>query len=66
MIFYTIQGPKFKLEIHDDKLRLVKKGFFALFSKTKGSSLFPTKRNYPLRSNVIKVHPVGKIRIHDI
>ena len=41
MIFYTIQGPKFKLEIHDDKLRLVKKGFFALFSKQKDHPCFP-------------------------
>ncbi len=27
MIFYTLQGPKYKLEIHDDKIRLVRKGW---------------------------------------
>lgn len=29
MIFYTLQGPRFELEIHDDKLRLKKKGWLS-------------------------------------
>lgn len=33
MIFYTLQGPKYKLEIHDDKLKLTKKSWWALFGK---------------------------------
>lgn len=41
MIFYTIQGPKFKLEIHDDKLKLIKKGLFAFLSKQKESPSYP-------------------------
>ena len=33
MIFYTVQGPSYKLEIHDDHLRLVKKSWFNLVTK---------------------------------
>lgn len=32
MIFYTLQGPKYRLEIHDDKIKLIRKGFWGLFS----------------------------------
>lgn len=33
MIFYTLQGPSHELEIHDDKLYLIKKGWRTVFSK---------------------------------
>ena len=33
MIFYTLQGPSHELEIHDDKLCLIKKGWRTVFSK---------------------------------
>lgn len=32
MIFYTLQGPNYKLEIHDDKLKLTKKAWWVPFS----------------------------------
>lgn len=32
MIFYTLQGPKYKLEIHDDKIKLIKKVWWSMFS----------------------------------
>lgn len=31
MIFYTLQGLKYRLEIHDDKIKLIKKGLFGIF-----------------------------------
>ncbi len=33
MIFYTLQGPHYNLEIHDDKLRLIRKGWFTRLSR---------------------------------
>lgn len=33
MIFYTLQGPNSKLEIHDDRMKLVKKSWWALLSR---------------------------------
>lgn len=32
MIFYTIKGPKNQLEIHHDKIKLVKSNWWSLFS----------------------------------
>jgi hypothetical protein len=32
LIFYTLQGPKYKLEIHDDKIKLIKKAWWSIFS----------------------------------
>jgi len=32
LIFYTLQGPKYKLEIHHDKIKLVKRTWWSLFS----------------------------------
>jgi hypothetical protein len=32
LIFYTLQGPKYKLEIHDDKIKLTKKAWWSIFS----------------------------------
>lgn len=34
MIFYTLNGPKYELEIYEDKIRLVKKPWMKIFSKT--------------------------------
>ena len=31
MIFYTLQGPQHRLEIHDDKIKLIKKPLWRLF-----------------------------------
>lgn len=33
MIFYTLQGPIHCLEIHDDKIKLIKKNWMRFFSK---------------------------------
>lgn len=33
MIFYTLTGPKYKLEIHDDKIKLIKRVWWSAFSK---------------------------------
>lgn len=33
MIFYTLQGPNYNLEIHDDKIRLCKTGWFKHLSR---------------------------------
>ena len=35
VIFYTLQGPKYNLEIHDDKIRLVRKGWSRVFTSSK-------------------------------
>ena len=32
MIFYTLQGPKYKLEIHNDKIKLIKKAWWSFFT----------------------------------
>lgn len=32
MIFYTLQGPKYNLEIHEDKIKLVTKTWWRMFS----------------------------------
>ena len=32
MIFYTLQGPKYKLEIHDDRIKLIRKPWWTIFS----------------------------------
>lgn len=34
MIFYTLQGPKYRLEIHDDKIKLIRSGFWGLFNRS--------------------------------
>lgn len=33
MIFYTLSGPKFKLEVHDDKIKLVRRVWWKLLSR---------------------------------
>lgn len=32
MIFYTLHGPSSKLEIYEDKIRVIKKGWLSLFA----------------------------------
>jgi hypothetical protein len=32
LIFYTLQGPKYKLEIHDDKIKLIKRSWWSFLS----------------------------------
>lgn len=34
LIFYTLQGPKFNLEIHEDNIKLVKKKWFRIWNRT--------------------------------
>lgn len=41
MIFYTLQGPSFKLVIHEDKICLEKKPWTQLFSKKDLQETFP-------------------------
>lgn len=38
MIFYTIQGPKYRLEIHEDKITLIKKKWFPLWNSSPQSA----------------------------
>ena len=33
MIFYTLQGPGYKLEVHEEKMYLLKRGWLRFFSK---------------------------------
>ena len=33
MIFYTLSGPKFTLEVHDDKIKLVRRAWWKLLSR---------------------------------
>lgn len=41
MIFYTIQGPKYRLEIHEDKIALVPNNWFANWKNHKTISTWP-------------------------
>lgn len=43
MIFYTIQGPGYKLEIHDDKMKLSKKSWLKQFSRKDAIKTFEIK-----------------------
>ncbi len=38
LIFYSLKGPKYKLEIHDDKLKLIKRAWWVPFA-SKGEIL---------------------------
>lgn len=33
MICYTLQGPRYKLEIHDDKIRLIRRAWWSFLSR---------------------------------
>lgn len=33
MIFYTLTGPKYKLEIHDDRIKLIKRVWWSALSR---------------------------------
>lgn len=41
MIFYTLQGPTYELEIYEDKIRLVKKPWISIFSRKPETDTFP-------------------------
>lgn len=43
MIFYTIQGPGHKLEIHDDKITLTKKSWLRTLSKKDSGRVWELK-----------------------
>lgn len=43
MIFYTIQGPGYKLEIHDDKMKLTKKSWWKQISRKDAIKTFDIK-----------------------
>ncbi len=34
MIFYTLKGPSYELEIYEDKIKLIRKNWLSFFSKT--------------------------------
>lgn len=34
MIFYTLKGPSYELEIYEDKIKLIRKNWLSYFSKT--------------------------------
>ncbi|MFP5387059.1 MAG: hypothetical protein ACLGHN_13345 [Bacteriovoracia bacterium] len=43
MIFYTLQGPGYELEIHDDKLRIIRKSWFSFLGKNSSSLTWEIK-----------------------
>jgi hypothetical protein len=43
LIFYTLKGPSYELEIYQDKLRLVKKPWIRIFSRKQETLEWPIK-----------------------
>ena len=43
MIFYTLQGPGYELEIHEDKLRIIRKNWFSFLRVQTSSSVWEIK-----------------------
>lgn len=41
MIFYTLQGPKYRLEIHDDKMKLIRQTWWGIFGSKNQETIFP-------------------------
>lgn len=41
MIFYTLQGPKYKLEIHEDKMKLIRQSWWGILGSKNQETVFP-------------------------
>lgn len=61
MIFYTLQGPSHELEIHDDKLCVIKKGWRTVFSKENSVSHWELQQLSRFEISVPKFLLWGKI-----
>ena len=62
MIFYTLQGPVYKLEIYSDRLRLVKKGLFGFVSRKDREINFPIQTLSQFEIAVPQFIWTGKLR----
>ena len=40
MIFYTLKGPSYELEIYEDKIKLIRKNWLSFFSRTPDSHVW--------------------------
>ena len=65
MIFYTLKGPSYELEIYEDKLRLVKKPWIKIFSRKPETLDWPIKELSQFEITVPKFMMVsGKLEWH--
>jgi hypothetical protein len=65
LIFYTLKGPSYELEIYEDKLRLIKKPWTKIFSRKKETLDWPIKDISQFEITVPKFMMVsGKLEWH--
>lgn len=65
MIFYTLKGPNYELEIYEDKLRLVRKPWIKMFSRKQETLDWPIKDLSQFEITVPKFMMVsGKLEWH--
>lgn len=65
MIFYTLKGPSYELEIYEDKIRLVKKPWVKIFSRKQETLEYPIKELSQFEITVPKFMMVsGKLEWH--
>lgn len=65
MIFYTLKGPSYELEIYEDKIRLVKKPWVKIFSRKQETLDWPIKDLSQFEITVPKFMMVsGKLEWH--
>lgn len=65
LIFYTLKGPSYELEIYEDKLRLVKKPWFKIFSKKEEPKVYEIKELSQFEITVPKFMMIsGKLEWH--
>ena len=61
MIFYTLQGPQYKIEIHDDKIKLIRKGIWGWMSKGMSEYSFPLHDLTKFQVTVPKMFGYSKV-----
>lgn len=62
MIFYTLQGPTHKLEIYEDRMKLVKKAWIKWIGRKDNSRTFPISELSHFEVTIPKFGPIsGKI-----
>jgi len=65
LIFYTLKGPNYELEIYEDKIRLVKKPWLKIFSRKQETLDWPIKELSQFEITVPKFMMVsGKLEWH--
>jgi len=65
LIFYTLKGPSYELEIYEDKIRLVKKPWVKIFSRKQETLEYPIKELSQFEITVPKFMMVsGKLEWH--